>query len=130
MPEPNPARLAVYLRRAAREAGYDTDTPRSGGLKNLAEASGLTQSTLSRTLNGINIPGLKNLQALATALNVPVLDLIVETGVLSHDTTDTASAATGPTTYTPEDAARLLEIPREDVSLFVAFVNRLRDTRS
>lgn len=123
-PEPNPRRLAARLHVAARAAGYELDQPRSGATKEIAAASGIPQSTVSRTFAGEITPKTSTLQLLADTLGVSVVELLVEAGLINPPADGATPQAT--TTYTPEDAARLLELDSADVPLFVAFVNRLR----
>lgn len=130
-PQPNPRRLATHLRRAARTAGYDLDQPRSGATKEIATASGIPQSTISRIFSGEIIPKIATFQALADTLGLDVVDLLVVAGLITPRPDAPHSGTAAPAApYTPEDAARLLEIDAADMPLFVAFVNRLRNTPS
>lgn len=131
-PEPNPQRLASYLRQAAIARGYDIDTPRSGAFKQLAKDSGLPASTVSRALNGELIPQITTFQALADSLQVPVVQLLVEAQLItpSGEAGTTTPVPPVPSIRTPEDAAKALGIHPDDRELFVQLVQRLTHTRT
>lgn len=125
-PDPNAKSLATHLHVAARSAGYDLDQPRSGATKEIASRSGIPQSTVSRIFSGEMIPKPSTLQALADTLHLDVVDLLVVAGLISPRSDRPTPPALA--THTAEDAARLLDIHDDDVPLFVAFVNRLRES--
>ena len=129
--EPNPTRLAVYLRQAARAAGYDVDTPRSGATKKLSADTGIPPATLSRALNGEAIPNISTFQPLANVLDVPVVDMLTEAQLITpSDEADTVTRVTPvPSVHTPEDAALALGIHPDDRALFVQLVQRLTHHR-
>lgn len=72
-----------FVAAAAREAGYDIDSPRGGGRTALAELTGMSASSVGRMLAGQTLPDPSVLERLAQALKVPVLELFVLHGVLS-----------------------------------------------
>jgi transcriptional regulator with XRE-family HTH domain len=74
------------ITQAARAAGFDIDSPRGGGKKALADAAGMTQSSVSRMLAGQAMPDAYRLEALADAVNVPVEELLVLHGIVSPGT--------------------------------------------
>lgn len=125
-PQSNPRRLAAHLRRAARAAGYDLDQPRSGATKEIAARSGVPQSSVSRIFAGELIPKVGTFQALADALDLDVVELLTVAGLITPRTDAPKPPLATP--YTPEDAARLLELDDADVPLFVDFVNRLQSS--
>lgn len=67
----------------ATKAGYDISGPRSGGRKSLAEDTGMSQTSVSRMLNGQVIPDAYALERLANAINVHVFVLLEAAGVVS-----------------------------------------------
>lgn len=71
---------------AARAAGFDIDSPRGGGKKALADAAGMTQSSVSRMLAGQAMPDAYRLEALADAVNMPVEELLILHGIISPET--------------------------------------------
>lgn len=129
--DPTLATFAAYLRRAARNAGYDIDTPRSGARNQLAADTGIPISTISRTLNGETIPDAKRFQALADALHVHVTDLFTEAGFITRSADGASETTMRPhktsvrSPHTPEEAAITLGIHPDDRPLFIALVERL-----
>jgi transcriptional regulator with XRE-family HTH domain len=81
-----------YVREAARTAGYDIDSPRSGGRKGLAEAAGMSPSSVGRMLAGSTVPEASKVPQLADALGVPRNELLSRAGVV----TDEHAATSGP----------------------------------
>ncbi|WP_432091063.1 helix-turn-helix domain-containing protein [Streptomyces sp. NRRL F-5630] len=79
------AAFGTWISALARAAGYDIDGPRSGGKKELAEASGISQSSIGRILAGKIMPSPYSLEDLALALNVSVLDMLVAAEVISRE---------------------------------------------
>lgn len=70
-----------YVRKAAREAGFDIDSPRGGGKKRLAEATGMSQSAVGRMLSGATTPSVHSLRSLASVLAVPFEEMLDRSGV-------------------------------------------------
>ncbi|MET9506884.1 helix-turn-helix transcriptional regulator [Streptomyces flavidovirens] len=99
--------FADYIRRAALDAGFDVDTPRGGGKKALAEATGMSQTSVGRMLAGQTMPDPKFLERLAEVLHMPLWDLLVESGVVSPRKATPMEAAPAPASrITPAEAAR------------------------
>lgn len=95
-------RFGQRIAEAARAAGYDIDSPYSGGRTVLAKTTGLSLSTVSRMLSGKTLPSPYSVSALADALGVPLGELLVLHGVVSRDP------------FTPEErAVRPLPTPKE-----------------
>lgn len=76
--------FSEYVAKAARAAGYDIDSPRSGGKKQLAAAAGMSHPTVSRMLAGLAMPDPHGLERLAEALRVPLTELLVQSGLVSE----------------------------------------------
>lgn len=74
-----------YVREATRAAGYNIDSPRGGGRKALAEATGMSQASVSRMLAGSTVPDARFLEPIAAVLNVPVTDLLHRAGIVSNE---------------------------------------------
>lgn len=91
--------LSEFASNAARAAGYDIDSPRGGGRTALAEASGMSISSVSRMLSGQSNISIEAVAGLADALRVPVSDVLVAAGFVSspgvyaEPATETFSAA-------------------------------------
>ena len=77
-----------YVRDAARAAGYDIDSPRGGGKKELAEAVGMSQSSVSRMISGTTVPEAAALGRLADVLGVPRNDLLNLAGIPTDEGAD------------------------------------------
>lgn len=87
-PEGPPTRaekFGEYVLAAARQAGYDVDSPRGGGKKALADAAGMSHASVSRMLAGRTIPDPTFFEALAHALGVRLGELLVRSGLASRD---------------------------------------------
>lgn len=116
-------RFAAVVRPAAQAAGYTGH----GSKSRLARDTGMTESSVSRMLLGRAIPDPTFFEAIATAIKVPVRDLLVEAGIISERAlTETGqSQVTSP--ITEEQAADAFGIvdpvARE---LFFASIERLR----
>jgi transcriptional regulator with XRE-family HTH domain len=129
--EPGPTqaqKFGQYTSAAAREAGYDIDSPRGGGKKALAEAAGMSAASVSRMLAGITIPMPRYFGPLARALHRPLREIMIESGSADADLIDSAAAALfTPQHLTPEGAAAALGITRpENVEVFVALVENFQ----
>jgi transcriptional regulator with XRE-family HTH domain len=116
-----------------RQAGYNIDALRGGGRIQLAERVGVSPSTVNRWLGAKAMPEPDKFEPLATAVGVPVVEMLVKTGIIS------AKAVTGDTQSdvrlrptSPTEAADDLGITDPgDRALFLAMVERLdRSTRT
>jgi len=121
-------RFAEYIRPAVVAAGYDIDSPRGGGKKELAKAVGMSQSSVGRMLAGQTLPDPVHLERLAEVLRVSLMDLLIRSGIASVRASGTVTPATPDTPLTPENAARLLGIRSPDrVQMFAAMAKTLAD---
>jgi transcriptional regulator with XRE-family HTH domain len=75
--------LSEFVSNAARGAGYDIDSPRGGGRTALAEAAGISASSIGRLLSGQSSISPAAMPRLAEALKVPVSDVLVAAGFVS-----------------------------------------------
>jgi transcriptional regulator with XRE-family HTH domain len=115
-------RFAAWLGPAMRRAGLDIDKPQGGGRAVLATACNVSRSTVTRWLEGRSMPGPDQFQPIAEALNVPVIEMLIGSGVIAPE-----SVGEPRTTYpTPEEAAEELGISPDDRELFVGFVRQLQ----
>lgn len=73
-----------FTTEAAREAGYDIDSPRGGGKKALAAAAGMSRATISRMLAGQAIPDPQSFEPLAGALGITLPQLLIRSGLASE----------------------------------------------
>lgn len=119
--------FAAWLAPAMRRAGLDIDAQRGGGRTILADRLGVSASSIKRWLDGESMPTPDKFEAIATALNYPVIEMLVEIGVLSAKAvtpTPTTGVDFQPTT--PSRAADELGITDPgDRALFLALVDRL-----
>ncbi|WTW95469.1 XRE family transcriptional regulator [Streptomycetaceae bacterium NBC_01309] len=106
-------RLGALVTELATKAGYDV-TSGSGGRAALVRAIGsMSQSAVSRMLEGKTLPMPNQLEAIARAVHGDVRDLLVASGVISgHSWPKNAnggvlSSNSQPTRLTPEEAADL-----------------------
>lgn len=125
-------RFAEYIRPAVVAAGYDIDSPRGGGKKELAEAVGMSPSSVGRMLSGQTLPEPGTLERLAGVLSVDLTELLVRSGLVSDRSSVTKSAPPGPPQkITPLEAARLLGIRSPDkIQMFEAVVRTLLEQES
>ncbi|MFJ5150869.1 helix-turn-helix domain-containing protein [Streptomyces sp. NPDC088353] len=122
--------FAQYIRPAVVAAGYDIDSPRGGGKKELAEAVGMSQSSIGRMLSGQTLPDPVHLERLAEVLSIPLMELLVRSGIVSRGAVSTSGAPSPErdTPLTAETAARLLGIRSPDrVQMFTAMTKTLAD---
>jgi transcriptional regulator with XRE-family HTH domain len=127
-------RFAEYIRPAVVAAGYDIDSPRGGGKKALAAATGMSPSSVGRMLAGQTLPEPVHLERLAEVLDVPLMDLLVQSGIVSERLSRRSEAAAFPPpaeaspALTPEVAARALGIRSPDrVQMFTAMAKTLAE---
>jgi transcriptional regulator with XRE-family HTH domain len=119
-----------YVAAAVRAAGYDIDSPRGGGKKALAQRAGMSPASVSRMLAGQTIPDPEYLEALAEAVGVPLMELLVRSGIVSKRASQAVGSAPAvpEEPLTPEAAARMLGIRKPDrVQTFAAVAKTLAD---
>jgi transcriptional regulator with XRE-family HTH domain len=93
--------FSEYVTKAARAAGYDLDSPRGGARKALAEATGMSQSSVGRMFAGTTLPDARVLPKLADVLDVPRGELLNLAGVATEERSETER---------PADAARAMSV--------------------
>ncbi|WP_329177858.1 helix-turn-helix domain-containing protein [Streptomyces sp. NBC_01477] len=81
VPPTQAERFGQFAMAAAREAGYDVDSPRGGGRKAIAERSGMGQTAVGRMLAGRAIPDPKFFPGLASALDIDLRTLLIRSGL-------------------------------------------------
>ncbi|WP_327162829.1 helix-turn-helix transcriptional regulator [Streptomyces zaomyceticus] len=119
-------RFGRYVSDAARQAGYDIDSPRGGGKKALAAASGMAPASVSRMLAGQTIPDPMFFESLAQALHVHVGRMLVAAGVISEDSLQ-GMPDDGPASYVDtREMARQMGIKSpEIIEAFAAMADAL-----
>ncbi|WP_234018636.1 MULTISPECIES: helix-turn-helix transcriptional regulator [unclassified Streptomyces] len=78
-------RFRALIVELAERAGYDL-TSGAGGRKQLAAATGMSQSAVSRMVDGITLPHPNQFEGLARALHTDVWTLLITAGVVSATT--------------------------------------------
>ncbi|MGE9695950.1 helix-turn-helix domain-containing protein [Streptomyces sp. CH6] len=123
--------FATWLRARLDERGYDL-RPRGGGQSRFATDAGIGHGTVSRLLRGQAAPETRVLQLIAEALRVPLAEVLIAAGVITHD--QLAAVQTRPprpAPLTPEEAADELGIrDPQSRALFVSMTETLRTTRT
>lgn len=132
--EPKPQTPAQRFGRkvatAARAAGYDIDSPRSGGRAALARATGMEASSVGRMLKGETLPHPRYYEAIARAVGLPPRDLLIEAEIISADALTPPPQSGVASPVTPESAADELGIVDPlDRELFFGMVARLKSRR-
>lgn len=125
-PPTHAQRFAAVVVPAAQRAGYTGH----GSQARLARDTGMSESSISRMLNGQAIPELRFLGPLADALAMSPLDLLIRTELISPESLRTLSetdpSQVGSGSITVDDAAERLGIT-DDVNkmMFRAVVDKL-----
>ena len=98
--------FAAYVRQAALDAGYEIDRINSGAIKRLADAAGMSQSTVSRLILGERMPKAEYFTGLARALDKDPLELFRKSGILpAEDRSQTPPEPVASPPITPDAVA-------------------------
>lgn len=125
-PPTKAARFAAVVGPAAERAGYTG----FGSKSRLARDTGMTESSVSRLLNGQAIPDPKFFEPLASAIDISVQTLLVEAGIISERALTETGQSQVRSPITPETAADELGITDPvDREMFFATIERLRRQR-
>jgi transcriptional regulator with XRE-family HTH domain len=126
---PGPTRaeqFGQYVAQAARDAGYDIDSPRGGGKKALAEATGISHASVSRMLAGQTIPDPRFFEPLAASLGLQLPQLLIRSGLASRQALSTVASPAPRPKLTIRRAAEELGIHSErGIQLFTTMVQGL-----
>ncbi|MGW3357045.1 transcriptional regulator [Streptomyces bungoensis] len=96
-------RIGAYLTQAATAAGYDVRR-RQGGRAQLAAATGLSLTTISRTLDGKTLPLSSQLTTWATVLNLDHRRVLVESGLIPEQRGPQSSRREPDAALSPDEA--------------------------
>ncbi|MBJ6641861.1 transcriptional regulator [Streptomyces sp. DHE7-1] len=97
-------RIGAYLTQAATAAGYDVRR-RHGGRAQLAAVTGLSLTTISRTLDGKTLPLSSQLSTWATVLNLDHRRVLVESGLIPEQRgPESQRRGPAPATLSPDEA--------------------------
>lgn len=115
-----------HIAAAARLAGYNLDSPRSGGRAALAEAIGMSPASASRLLAGQTIPEAYIFERLAKHLALPLGELFVLAGITSIDPFSPEAQVVERRIDTPAQAAAALGIVEPwKVKLFISITEAI-----
>lgn len=119
-------RFADWLKMAMPRAGLELEGQMAGGRATLADSVGVSRSTVKRWLDGDSLPEPTKFEAIANRLGVPVVEMLVETGIISIQ----AAGLEARPQPTPQEAVKSLGITDpEDIAAFLSLADRLRDHR-
>lgn len=82
---PKSERFAAWLAAAMRHANLEIDGQLGGGRAELASKVGVSRSTVTRWLSGQTLPAPEQFDALSAALNVYVINMLVDSGIVSRE---------------------------------------------
>lgn len=117
-------RFAAWLNMAMPRAGLDVSTQMGGGRAALADAVGVSRSTVKRWLDGDTLPEPTKFEAIANRLGVPVVEMLVETGIISIE----AAGLKARPKLTPQDAVKALGVTDPaDAQVIIAMAERLSE---
>ncbi|MEV0276688.1 helix-turn-helix transcriptional regulator [Streptomyces sp. NPDC050610] len=116
--------FAAWMEDLMRSRGYDIDHPRGGGRSKIADDAGVHRAAVTRLLQRQSMPDLTTMRGLARALDVPVRDVLIQSGKLTEDdlplpVTQPRHSTAGSRRVTLEEAAELLGVPAERRALFL-----------
>ncbi|MFJ3867872.1 helix-turn-helix domain-containing protein [Streptomyces nigra] len=124
------AAFGHWLRQQLETRGYDLRM-RGGGQGKFAEDSGIGRATISRILSGQGATDTRVLAQLATALHIPLGEVLVRAGILDPSELRAVQEppAPGDRRITPEQAAQELGLTDEHRRrLFVNMTQTLQRT--
>lgn len=119
-------RFGDWLAAAMRQADMDIDRQKGGGRVALANKLDVSRSTVSRWLDGQALPSPEYFQPIADAVGVPVLDMLVATGIIAPG--GPKPAPTDRRIITQKDMEEIadeLGVLPSDRGMFSVFVNEL-----
>lgn len=119
-------KFAAWLGPAMRRAGLDIDRQQGGGRAKLADACGVSRSTVGRWLDGQTIPSPEYFELIAATLNTPVTDLLVGAGIISAGSLKQVKGPLAAPPPSPEEVAAEWRLRPEDRELFFGVAEQLR----
>jgi transcriptional regulator with XRE-family HTH domain len=126
--------FAKWLRQKAAEAGFPIDV--RGSISRLAQVAGTDVGQTSRALHGKAVPAPDTLRLLARALNVHVIEMYIQAGVLRGEDVNLAIRPATPDDFGKYQApgpdlrealkarGRAIGVPPEVLHLYVRVVER------
>ncbi|WLQ41300.1 helix-turn-helix transcriptional regulator [Streptomyces laculatispora] len=115
-------RFATWIEELIRRRGFDIDSPRGGGKSRLADEAGVHRAAITRLLQRQSMPDLETTRRLAQVLQVPVRDMLIQSGRLTEEDLPlpaTGQASMGGPRLTLEEAADGLGIAADQREMFL-----------
>ncbi|MFG2590979.1 helix-turn-helix domain-containing protein [Streptomyces sp. NPDC048438] len=115
-------RFATWIEELIRRRGFDIDSPRGGGKSRLADEAGVHRAAITRLLQRQSMPDLETTRRLAQVLQVPVRDMLIESGRLTEEDLPLPSVGQAPVggrRLTLEEAADGLGIAADQREMFI-----------
>ncbi|MGW0939217.1 helix-turn-helix domain-containing protein [Streptomyces sp. NPDC002666] len=126
-------RFATWIEELIRRRGFDIDSPRGGGKSRLADEAGVHRAAITRLLQRQSMPDLETTRRLAQVLQVPVRDMLIQSGRLTEEDLPLPSvgqAATGGRRLTLEEAADGLGIAADQREMFIRIAGQFLPSES
>jgi transcriptional regulator with XRE-family HTH domain len=115
-------RFATWIEELIRRRGFDIDSPRGGGKSRLADEAGVHRAAITRLLQRQSMPDLETTRRLAQVLQVPVRDMLIQSGRLTEDDLPLPSVGQAPAggrRLTLEEAADGLGVAADQREMFI-----------
>lgn len=116
-------RFATWIEELIRRRGFDIDSPRGGGKSRLADEAGVHRAAITRLLQRQSMPDLETTRRLAQVLQVPVRDMLIQSGRLTEEDLPLPSVGRNSTgggeRLTLEEAADGLGIAADQREMFI-----------
>lgn len=116
-------RFATWIEELIRRRGFDIDSPRGGGKSRLADEAGVHRAAITRLLQRQSMPDLETTRRLAQVLQVPVRDMLIQSGRLTEEDLPLPPAGRNSTgggeRLTLEEAADGLGIAADQRDMFI-----------
>ncbi|MEU0302694.1 helix-turn-helix transcriptional regulator [Streptomyces sp. NPDC006175] len=115
-------RFATWIEELIRRRGFDIDSPRGGGKSRLADEAGVHRAAITRLLQRQSMPDLETTRRLAQVLQVPVRDMLIQSGRLTEEDLPLPSVAQAPAgarRLTLEEAADGLGVAADQREMFI-----------
>ncbi|MFB4422568.1 helix-turn-helix domain-containing protein [Streptomyces sp. QL37] len=115
-------RFATWIEELIRRRGFDIDSPRGGGKSRLADEAGVHRAAITRLLQRQSMPDLETTRRLAQVLQVPVRDMLIQSGRLTEEDLPLPSVGQAPAggrRLTLEEAADGLGVAADQREMFI-----------
>ncbi|WP_328895794.1 helix-turn-helix transcriptional regulator [Streptomyces sp. NBC_00236] len=127
-------RFATWIEGLIRQRGFDIDSPRGGGKSRLADEAGVHRAAITRLLQRQSMPDLETTRRLAQVLQVPVRDMLIQSGRLTEEDLPLPSAGRNSTggegRLTLEEAADGLGVAADQREMFIRIAGQFLPSES